>query len=38
MEPLFCWEDSETGCVCGNGCEPPQWMIDMWDAENKRAR
>ncbi|ALY09270.1 hypothetical protein SEA_TATTMODD_59 [Arthrobacter phage TattModd] len=24
----FCWEDSETGCICGHGCEPPEWMFN----------
>jgi hypothetical protein len=32
-EIVFCFEDSETGCVCGNECEPPQWMREMWEAE-----
>ncbi|UDL16656.1 hypothetical protein SEA_ATUIN_263 [Arthrobacter phage Atuin] len=32
-EGTFCFEDSETGCVCGNECEPPKWMQDMWEAE-----
>ena len=32
----FCWEDSTTGCICGNECEPPQWVTDMWTAERER--
>ncbi|ALY10017.1 hypothetical protein FDH62_gp59 [Arthrobacter phage Pumancara] len=30
---LYCWEDDTTGCICGNECEPPAWIIKMWDAE-----
>lgn len=26
-EGMTCWEDSETGCVCGNDCAPPSWMF-----------
>ncbi|ALY10787.1 hypothetical protein FDH63_gp62 [Arthrobacter phage Wayne] len=33
MEQEFCWEDSETGCICGHDCEPPKWMIQMWEGE-----
>lgn len=33
---MNCWEDSETGCVCGNECEPPKWMQEMWKAEERR--
>ncbi|QPX62622.1 hypothetical protein SEA_WOLLYPOG_73 [Arthrobacter phage Wollypog] len=35
-EGTFCWEDSETGCVCGNECEPPKWMQEMWEKEVSR--
>lgn len=27
MDVDFCWETSETGCICGNECAPPQWMV-----------
>lgn len=33
MDADFCWEDSETGCICGNECEPPKWMQEMWEKE-----
>jgi hypothetical protein len=33
IEGTFCWEDSETGCVCGNECEPPQWMFKVTSGE-----
>lgn len=35
MDVDFCWEDSTTGCICGNECEPPQWIKDIWEAEEK---
>ncbi|ASZ74373.1 hypothetical protein SEA_KINGBOB_59 [Arthrobacter phage KingBob] len=30
---LYCWEDDTTGCICGNECDPPAWIIKMWEAE-----
>ena len=30
LEGHFCWEDCDEGphgCVCGNDCEPPEWMV-----------
>ncbi|AZS08202.1 hypothetical protein SEA_HUCKLEBERRY_61 [Arthrobacter phage Huckleberry] len=29
---VYCWEDDH-GCICGNECEPPKWMQEMWAAE-----
>lgn len=36
-EALECWDDfpMEHGCVCGNDCEPPDWMKEAWRAENR---
>jgi hypothetical protein len=36
-EGMECWEDSTTGCICGNECEPPQRIRDQWAAEERRA-
>jgi hypothetical protein len=37
MDVDFCWEDSTTGCICGNECEPPKWMQEMWEKENEHS-
>lgn len=36
-EALECWDDfpMEHGCICGNDCEPPRWMIERWRAETR---
>ncbi|AZF97437.1 hypothetical protein SEA_CARPAL_60 [Arthrobacter phage Carpal] len=33
MDLMYCWDDDTTGCICGNECEPPAWIIKMWEAE-----
>ncbi|AZS08781.1 hypothetical protein KDJ02_gp60 [Arthrobacter phage Litotes] len=38
MEQEFCWEDSETGCICGHDCEPPAWIIAIWEAEEGKQK
>jgi len=38
LEGHSCWEDCDEGphgCVCGNDCEPPEWMKEAWRAENR---
>lgn len=35
MDIQFCWDDSETGCICGNECEPPKWIIEIWEAQER---
>lgn len=37
LEGHSCWEDCDEGphgCICGNDCEPPEWMRKWW-AEGK---
>ena len=36
LEGLFCWEDDQ-GCICGNDCEPPQWLQRQWARERKES-
>lgn len=36
LEGHFCWEDCDEGphgCICGNDCAPPAWMLDRWERE-----
>lgn len=35
LEDLDCWDDFPMvhGCVCGNDCEPPDWMTEAWSRE-----
>lgn len=37
-EALDCWDDYpyEHGCICGNNCEPPAWMVRKWEREDGR--
>lgn len=34
LEGHSCWEECDEGphgCICGNDCEPPEWMRHMPD-------
>lgn len=35
LEGLDCWDDYpvEHGCICGNECDPPVWVLGAWKKE-----